>query len=135
MRFVEGAGGPRSPLAADGDNVDLARALGGRVVILVADAGLGTINAVRLATGTLSGFEVLVFLNRFDSHDVVHRSNRDWLSAAGYPVLVSILELADRLDGTIFSRKSPVDNCIPSSFQHFTTHSLIGGSKIVTLRR
>jgi dethiobiotin synthetase len=43
--FVEGAGGPRSPLAHDGDNVDLAEALAPDLVVLVADAGLGVINA------------------------------------------------------------------------------------------
>ena len=48
ITIVEGAGGPRSPLAADGDSVDLAVAIGATVVVLVAAAGLGTINAVRL---------------------------------------------------------------------------------------
>ena len=51
--FVEGAGGPRSPLAADGDNVDLARGVGAELAVLVADAGLGTINAVRLCVDAL----------------------------------------------------------------------------------
>src|SRR5262249_33797449 len=35
--LVEGAGGPRSPLAADGDNVALARAIDADTVLLVAD--------------------------------------------------------------------------------------------------
>ncbi len=52
--FVEGAGGPRSPIADDGDNVDLARAIAPDLVVLVADAGLGTINAVRLAAEPVS---------------------------------------------------------------------------------
>ena len=47
--FVESAGGVRSPLAADGDTVTLADACAPALVVLVADAGLGTINAVRLA--------------------------------------------------------------------------------------
>ena len=47
--LVEGVGGPRSPIAADGDNVDFARVLQPDLVVLVADAGLGTINAVRLS--------------------------------------------------------------------------------------
>src|SRR5213076_1746043 len=44
--LVETAGGVRSPIADDGDTVDLARALHPDRVVLVADAGLGTINAV-----------------------------------------------------------------------------------------
>jgi dethiobiotin synthetase len=92
--FVEGAGGPRSPLAADGDNVDLARALGARFVVLVADAGLGTINAVRLSVDALTGFDTLVLLNRFDDHDRLHTANQAWLTAAGYQVLTSVDDLA-----------------------------------------
>ena len=49
--LVEGVGGPRSPIAADGDNVDFARATPPDLVVLVGDAGLGTINAVRLSVG------------------------------------------------------------------------------------
>jgi len=91
---VETAGGVRSPQADDGDAVDLARALAPDVVLLVADAGLGVINAVRLsvgalqaagpATGSLPGARtmptVVVVLNRFDAGDPVHRANRDWLA-------------------------------------------------------
>ena len=63
--LVEGVGGPRSPISADGDNVDLAHALAPDLVVLVADAGLGTINAVRLSVGALADFPVLVALNRY----------------------------------------------------------------------
>ena len=91
--FVEGAGGPRSPLAADGDNVDLARAIGAQRAILVADAGLGTINAVRLCVDALAGFDTLVVLNRFDREDALHGRNRDWLAAAGYQLLTSLADL------------------------------------------
>jgi dethiobiotin synthetase len=83
LLFVEGAGGPRSPLAVDGDNVDLARAVGARLAILVADAGLGTINAVRLSVDALAGLDTLVALNRFDPAHELHRRNHDWLVAAG----------------------------------------------------
>jgi dethiobiotin synthetase len=87
LAFVEGAGGPRSPLAVDGDNVDLARAVGASLAILVADAGLGTINAVRLCVDALAGFDTLVALNRFAPADDLRRRNRDWLAGAGYQVL------------------------------------------------
>ena len=95
--FVEGAGGPRSPLAVDGDNVDLARALGAGVAVLVADAGLGTINAVRLAVDALAGFDTLVALNRFEADLDLHERNRAWLTDAGYQLLTSVPALADAL--------------------------------------
>jgi dethiobiotin synthetase len=80
--LVEGAGGTRSPLADDGDNADLVRALGPDEVIVVADAGLGTINAVRGAVDALAPRSPLVFLNRFvdqGADGAVHRANRRWL--------------------------------------------------------
>jgi dethiobiotin synthetase len=95
--FVEGAGGPRSPLASDGDNVDLARALGAAVAVLVADAGLGTINAVRMAVDAFTGFDTLVCLNRFDPDVDLHRRNRAWLADDGYQILASPAELAAEL--------------------------------------
>jgi dethiobiotin synthetase len=80
--LVETAGGVRSPQAADGDAVALGRLLGPDVVVLVADAGLGTINAVRLAVDALAGVPapVVVVLNRFDAADDLHYRNRDWLA-------------------------------------------------------
>ena len=56
------------------------RALAPDVVLVVADAGLGTINAVRLDASTRSPpFPVVVALNRYDDGDDLHRANRDWL--------------------------------------------------------
>ena len=95
--FVEGAGGPRSPLAADGDNVDLARALRPDVVVVVGDAGLGTINAVRLSVQAFDGFPVVVALNRFGA-DPLHARNRDFLvDDIGLDVLTEPSQLAARL--------------------------------------
>jgi dethiobiotin synthetase len=51
--LVETAGGVRSPQADDGDVLDLVAAIAPDHVILVADAGLGTINAVRLSVAAL----------------------------------------------------------------------------------
>jgi dethiobiotin synthetase len=79
--LVETAGGLRSPLAADGDCLDYCTALRPDVVVLLADAGLGTINAVRLtldALGPLASSSVVV-LNRFDVHSGLHRRNLEWL--------------------------------------------------------
>jgi dethiobiotin synthase len=78
--LVEGAGGPRSPLAADGDNAALARAIAADTVVLVADADLGTINAVRMSVDAFAGLPVVVVLNRYDDQKSVHRANRDWLA-------------------------------------------------------
>jgi dethiobiotin synthase len=78
--FVEGVGGPRSPISDDGDNVDLAHLVAPDLVVLVADAGLGTINAVRLSLAALTGFPVVVALNRFTG-EALHERNRDHLTA------------------------------------------------------
>ena len=80
--LVEAAGGVRSPLAVDGDALALAGALRPDRVVLVADAGLGTINDVRLSTAALSAVRrpVTVVLNRFDTGDDLHVRNHDWLT-------------------------------------------------------
>ncbi|HWC37835.1 MAG TPA: dethiobiotin synthase, partial [Acidimicrobiales bacterium] len=75
---VEGVGGVRSPIAADGDSTKLAAALRPDVVLLVADAGLGVLNLVRLSAGALGHRRLLVYLNRFDRDDDLHRRNREW---------------------------------------------------------
>jgi len=79
LGLVETAGGLHSPIAHDADNVDLLNALAPDHVALVADAGLGTINAVRLSLRALEGFNVVVFLNRFDVDDSLHALNLKWL--------------------------------------------------------
>lgn len=79
--LVETAGGVRSPLAADGDCLALCTVLAPDFVVLVADAGLGTINAVRLtldALGPLASATVVV-LNRFDGGSDLHQRNVEWL--------------------------------------------------------
>jgi dethiobiotin synthetase len=78
--LIECAGGIRSPLAADGDALALAGALQPERVVLAADAGLGTINAVRLAAAALEGWPLSVVLNRFDATLDLHRRNRAWLA-------------------------------------------------------
>ena len=73
--LVETAGGVRSPLADDGDTVALAERLRPDAVVLVADAGLGTVNAVRLSAYALAGVgaPVTVVLNRYDEADDIGR--------------------------------------------------------------
>ncbi|MGV3758901.1 MAG: ATP-dependent dethiobiotin synthetase BioD, partial [Actinomycetota bacterium] len=93
--LVEGAGGSRSPVAHDADGADLARALEPDLVVVVADAGLGTIHAVRSARDGLDGLPVVAYLNRFDEDDPLHAGNRTWLrERAGLTVLTDIPALA-----------------------------------------
>jgi dethiobiotin synthetase len=101
---VESAGGVRSPQAADGDAVDLARRLRPDALLLVADAGLGTINGVRLSVDALAlacpGLRPVVVLNRFDEACDLHRRNRAWLSGVDHLEVVVPGEdarLVDRL--------------------------------------
>lgn len=77
--LVETVGGPLSPLAHDGDSLDLVRQLQPDRIVLVADAGLGTLNAVRLSLAALAPLEAVVLLNRFDAGNDLHRLNRAWL--------------------------------------------------------
>ena len=77
--FVETVGGARSPLAHDGASIDLLERLPVNEVLLIADAGLGTLNAVRLTLACIAPLPVTVFLNRYVAADDLHRRNRDWL--------------------------------------------------------
>ncbi len=100
VRWVELVGGPRSPLAGDGDGVDLVVRLRPDRVVLVADAGLGTINAVTLASAPFIdlGLAPVVLLNRYDPEVDLHRRNWAWLSErSAHPVLTDATALADTL--------------------------------------
>jgi dethiobiotin synthetase len=79
--FVETAGGLRSPIADDGDCLALVVAVMPDIVLLVADAGLGTINSVRLTMDTLVRLpaQLALVLNRFDEGSELHQRNRSWL--------------------------------------------------------
>jgi dethiobiotin synthetase len=98
--LVETAGGVRSPLSSDdGDAVGLIARLGPDLVVVVADAGLGTLNAIRLTLSALAeavgpAAATIVALNRFDPGDPLHRRNRDWLAEHDQcQVVVSVDEL------------------------------------------
>ncbi|TML87469.1 MAG: dethiobiotin synthase [Actinobacteria bacterium] len=95
---VETAGGVRSPIAGDGDCASLASALGPDLVVLVADAGLGTINAVRLSAGAVAPLPLVVLLNRFDPTEELHERNRRWLAGRdGYDVVTTVAALGERV--------------------------------------
>jgi dethiobiotin synthetase len=78
--FVETAGGLRSPIADDGDCLTLVVAVMPDIVLLVADAGLGTINSVRLTMDALVRLpaQLAVVLNRFNEGSELHQRNRSW---------------------------------------------------------
>jgi dethiobiotin synthetase len=96
--LVEGAGGVRSPMTSDDrDTADLADALRPDLVVMVADAGLGTINAVRTSLPAVTTHPVSIYLNRYDPQDEIHRRNRSWLSSRlGVEVVVDGDDLAAR---------------------------------------
>lgn len=79
--FLETAGGLRSPIAEDGDCLALVVAVMPDVIVLVADAGLGTLNSVRLTMDALVRLPAatVVVLNRFDVGSELHQRNRAWL--------------------------------------------------------
>jgi dethiobiotin synthetase len=94
--LVEGAGGPRSPIASDGDNVDLVHALGPDLVVLVADVALGVINAVRLAAVPFAGRPLVVAANRYRTDALTVRA-LDVLRGDGFDVVTAPATLAARL--------------------------------------
>ena len=95
--LVEGVGGPRSPLSADGDTVNLARALGADDVIVVSDATLGTISRTLLSVEAFAPLPCHVLLNRFEPEDPLHGMNRDWLIDNGISVHTNPSALATTL--------------------------------------
>ena len=101
VAVVEGAGGVAAPQADDGDTVALIDALAPDLVVLVADAGLGVLNLVRLSLAALGGHPVVVHLNRWDPDDELHVANRRWLiDRDAFTVTTSVDTLTEMVDGT-----------------------------------
>ncbi len=98
VAWLESAGGVRSPLTDDGDTTDLCRAVDPDAVVLVADAGLGTINAVVLSATALDSWPIIVVLNRFEAGNDLHVRNHAWLAdRASLDVVIGPAPLAERL--------------------------------------
>ena len=96
--WVETVGGPRSPIGTDGDAVDLAAAIQPDTIVLVADAGLGTVNAVLLSVAPFAEFRIVVILNRYDDTVDLHRRNLAWLQTRkGLEVVTNPEALSKRL--------------------------------------
>lgn len=96
---VETVGGPRSPLAHDGDSIDFIHRLQPDVALLIADAGLGALNAIRLSLAALESLKTIVFLNRFDAANELHQLNRRWLverDGTATAIAVGELKLCER---------------------------------------
>jgi len=62
------------------NNNYLAHLLAPDLVVLVAAAELGVINAVRSSVDALGPLPVAVYLNRYDAANELHRRNREWLT-------------------------------------------------------
>ncbi len=98
--LIEGVGGPRSPLAQDGDSVDLIHTLQPDRVVIVSGAGLGAINAVRSTIDALGKWEpITVVLNRYDENDELHQENYRWLVNLGLDIVLSPDKLAEKIIG------------------------------------
>ena len=97
--LIEGVGGVRSPMAHDGDALSVAGRLHPDLLLLVAPAGLGAINDLLTSLDSIAyKWPVLVFLNRFDERDEIHRANLEWLRAAlPIDIAVSIPEMVARV--------------------------------------
>ena len=105
--WLETVGGPRSPIGSDGDAVTVAERLDPDVVVLVADAGLGTVNAVLSSVAPFAGRRVLVVLNRFDPRDDLPPRNRAWLADRHHlDVVTNADDVADHVTVLLTSRPS-----------------------------
>jgi dethiobiotin synthetase len=102
VQWIETIGGVRSPIAFNGDSADVCAALEPDLVVLVADAGLGTINAVRLSASALVPWRVVLYLNHWKG-DELQQLNRAWLTDRdGFDVVVEPDALVERLaDGVL----------------------------------
>ena len=105
---VEGSGGLLCPLRRDRSGVftleDMILGLG-LTSVLTADAGLGTLNAVKLTADRMAGKGLTlagVILNRYREGDFLHEDNRemiaDWI---GVPVLATVPEGGVSLNETV----------------------------------
>ena len=126
---MESVGGVRSPLAVDGDTVTLVTELRPALVVLVADAELGTINVVRLSVDVLISHRVVVYLNRYDTDNEMHVRNHDWLATRDGPRSRrrSRGTRRDRRDPQVISASRPIVS--PGTSATFCTASTTPGMK------
>lgn len=111
IELIELAGGVFSPIAAADDSRfcaggdEFIQAISPHLVVLVADAALGAIDAVRshiLARTWAGSFRLLVFLNRFDGDDLIAVNNLRWLTEVdGLDGYTDIAEMAAAVVGMV----------------------------------
>ncbi len=109
--LVEGAGGLLVRLDGDGSTIaDLAGGLGAPLIV-VARAGLGTLNHTELTLEAIArrGLEVAgLIIGSWPAHpDRIDRSNRDHLAGLGVPLLGALPAGAGALSPTDFRRLAP----------------------------
>ncbi len=110
LGLIEQAGGVRSPHTHDADGVEVISAVAPDAAVVVADAGLGTINAIRLTTEAVRqdfAGPIFVVLNRFDADNELHCANRRWLESyedSVGTVVADASELADSLLSSVVPR-------------------------------
>ena len=118
--FVETVGGVRSPLACDGDSLELLHRLEVDRMLLVADAELGTINAVRLTLAAVGSTPTIVYLNHFNPNNELHELNRRWLvDQDKLTVITDVHSLAVAIEGACRgnghnSARTPKPRCCAS---------------------
>jgi dethiobiotin synthetase len=106
VALIEAAGGVAAPQADDGDTCALIGGLRPDLVVLVAPAGLGTINLVRLSMAALAGSPTIVYFNHYDPSCDLHVRNRAWLvERDGFEVTTDIDGLATWVGGPLLSRR------------------------------
>jgi dethiobiotin synthetase len=89
LGLVEMAGGVTSPISSDSLTIEFIEGVKASDLLLVADAGLGTINAVFLTfvylynarhnADLVEKGRLTIVMNRFDSESELHRRNARWL--------------------------------------------------------
>jgi dethiobiotin synthetase len=122
--LVELVGGIRSPISHDADCLDMVEVLEPDLIVVVADAGLGTLNGTLLTLDALAQVEddepplVVVLLNRFDAAVPLHAANRSWLldsHAHDALVVTDVAQLSDAVEALLptFCRGCgrPVEEC------------------------
>lgn len=104
--LVEGSGGILCPIVYEKNSKiwseDIIKTLN-LSVIVVADAGLGTINATGLTTSYITNQEIKIkgiILNNFDENNFMHLDNKYMIEEfTGLPIIACVKNSSDHLDG------------------------------------
>lgn len=94
--IVEGSGGIYCPLRRGDTTIELTDVIRRLRLdtVLVADAGLGTLNSIVLTLSYAASHDIVVrglILNRFERENFLHQDNRESLQALGAPPIVAVI--------------------------------------------